>query len=299
MDNDSHKIMEAFVYFGQKKEKPSKSEEGELMSHMKEKGMISKDASTDTGKYGRNREEEERRLDPKCWKGYHKEGTKKKGDKRVNNCVKNQDEEMPAPTFWDILSKMKQKSGGEKTFADYNIDDLSKEDSREQYTSQDYAKDSEGEMSMRDIKGENEESLPSLYQFHKMLQNFDSTYEYSDDPSAYRRGRQQHDAISKAIEKGGKPYQDLYNKMGKEDYTAPQKSREEVERDTELLRSFAEKLKEISQTLFHDIDENSVTHPQQLWDIYYPVFHALKAIKDIAQTKGFKHVLKSLNEHNI
>lgn len=29
------------------------------------------------------------RLDPKCWKGYHKEGTKMKGGKRVNNCVKN------------------------------------------------------------------------------------------------------------------------------------------------------------------------------------------------------------------
>lgn len=36
-----------------------------------------------------NSEEEERRLDPKCWKGYHKQGTKMKGGKRVNNCVKN------------------------------------------------------------------------------------------------------------------------------------------------------------------------------------------------------------------
>ena len=34
-------------------------------------------------------EDEERRLDPKCWKGYHKQGTKLKGGKRVNNCVKN------------------------------------------------------------------------------------------------------------------------------------------------------------------------------------------------------------------
>jgi hypothetical protein len=34
-------------------------------------------------------ENEERRLDPKCWKGYHKQGTKLKGGKRVNNCVKN------------------------------------------------------------------------------------------------------------------------------------------------------------------------------------------------------------------
>ena len=30
------------------------------------------------------------RLDPKCWTGYHKEGTKIKGGVRVNNCVKNE-----------------------------------------------------------------------------------------------------------------------------------------------------------------------------------------------------------------
>jgi hypothetical protein len=33
-------------------------------------------------------EEEKQRLDPSCWKGYRKAGTKMKGDTRVNNCVK-------------------------------------------------------------------------------------------------------------------------------------------------------------------------------------------------------------------
>jgi hypothetical protein len=33
--------------------------------------------------------EEKVRLDPKCWKGKHKEGTKLKGGVRVNNCVPN------------------------------------------------------------------------------------------------------------------------------------------------------------------------------------------------------------------
>jgi hypothetical protein len=33
--------------------------------------------------------EEKQRLDPKCWKGKHKEGTKIKGGVRVNNCVPN------------------------------------------------------------------------------------------------------------------------------------------------------------------------------------------------------------------
>lgn len=32
-------------------------------------------------------EEAKQRLDPKCWKGYKKQGTKMKGDTRVNNCV--------------------------------------------------------------------------------------------------------------------------------------------------------------------------------------------------------------------
>ena len=32
--------------------------------------------------------EKERRLDPKCWKGFRKVGTKLKGDVRVNKCVK-------------------------------------------------------------------------------------------------------------------------------------------------------------------------------------------------------------------
>jgi hypothetical protein len=75
----------------------SEDEEGDLMKHMKDKGMIDKKATDDTGKYGRTREEEEhcasedeqRRLDPKCWKGYHKAGTKLKSGVRVNNCVKN------------------------------------------------------------------------------------------------------------------------------------------------------------------------------------------------------------------
>lgn len=32
--------------------------------------------------------DEDTRLDPKCWKGYKKQGTKMKGNTRVNNCVK-------------------------------------------------------------------------------------------------------------------------------------------------------------------------------------------------------------------
>jgi hypothetical protein len=48
----------------------------ELDAHVKKHGMMPEDVS-----------EEKQRLDPKCWKGYKKQGTKMKGDTRVNNCV--------------------------------------------------------------------------------------------------------------------------------------------------------------------------------------------------------------------
>ena len=36
-------------------------------------------------------DEEKQRLDPKCWDGYKKKGTKMKGGVRVNNCVKEEE----------------------------------------------------------------------------------------------------------------------------------------------------------------------------------------------------------------
>lgn len=38
--------------------------------------------------------EEKKRLDPKCWTGYKKQGTKMKGDTRVNNCVPIEEAEL-------------------------------------------------------------------------------------------------------------------------------------------------------------------------------------------------------------
>lgn len=67
-------------------------DDGELMTHMKQAGMIPKGSKPTVGPHTtreRRSENEERRLDPKCWKGYHKQGTKLKDGKRVNNCVKN------------------------------------------------------------------------------------------------------------------------------------------------------------------------------------------------------------------
>jgi hypothetical protein len=40
--------------------------------------------------------EEKQRLDPSCWKGYKKQGTKMKGGVRVNNCVPKEDVETPS-----------------------------------------------------------------------------------------------------------------------------------------------------------------------------------------------------------
>jgi hypothetical protein len=66
----------------------------------------------------KNKEEnEERRLDPKCWKGYHKQGTKLKGGKRVNNCVKNREENEERrldPKCWKGYHKQGTKLKGGK-----------------------------------------------------------------------------------------------------------------------------------------------------------------------------------------
>jgi hypothetical protein len=54
-------------------------------------------------------EEIKTRLDAKCWKGKHKEGTKVKGGVRVNNCVPN--ESMDETAAWQKKSG-KNKNGG-------------------------------------------------------------------------------------------------------------------------------------------------------------------------------------------
>jgi hypothetical protein len=41
-------------------------------------------------------EKTKQRLDPSCWKGYHKAGTKMKGNTRVNNCVPNENIDWPS-----------------------------------------------------------------------------------------------------------------------------------------------------------------------------------------------------------
>jgi len=52
------------------------------------------------------------RLDPKCWKGKHKEGTKIKGGVRVNNCVPNEDiEEAGSPAQQAAIAISMKKAG--------------------------------------------------------------------------------------------------------------------------------------------------------------------------------------------
>jgi hypothetical protein len=187
-------------------------------------------------------EQEERRLDPKCWSGYHKDGTKMKGGTRVNNCVKNEQEE--------------------------------------------------------------EGALPSLYQFHKMLERHDWSYDYSDDSSVWRKGQQQEKAIMDAIKKGGQPYQDLYDKYVNQEKSgekleAPQKDRAELDQDRDTLHNMKSSIEEVRDKMYNDIDANSINHPQQLWDLYYPAINILKVMKTIATGKGYKTLVKSLDQYKI
>lgn len=45
----------------------------------------------------------------KCWKGYKKQGTKKKNGKTVNNCIKESTESVLAK-IWDVYNKLKGKN---------------------------------------------------------------------------------------------------------------------------------------------------------------------------------------------
>ena len=47
-------------------------------------------AKKKAGKKPKDIDEAKQRLDPKCWTGYRKAGTKMKGGTRVNNCVKTE-----------------------------------------------------------------------------------------------------------------------------------------------------------------------------------------------------------------
>jgi hypothetical protein len=58
-------------------------------------------------------EKVKQRLDPKCWKGNHKEGTKIKGGVRVNNCVPNESvEEAANPAQQAAIAINKKKAKG-------------------------------------------------------------------------------------------------------------------------------------------------------------------------------------------
>ena len=66
------------------------------------------------------------RLDPKCWKGKHKEGTKIKGGVRVNNCVPNESvEEAATAAQQSAIAIAKKKKSG---VAEGSISDLLNQD---------------------------------------------------------------------------------------------------------------------------------------------------------------------------
>jgi len=63
------------------------------------------------------------RLDAKCWKGKHKEGTKIKGGVRVNNCVPNESvEEAANPAQQAAIAIAKKKKAGINEELDQEFD---------------------------------------------------------------------------------------------------------------------------------------------------------------------------------
>ena len=74
----SEKMMPTSMFAGSKKNKLGPA--GQLKGSMKRPARAG-------DLVGGDMEEEKQRLDPSCWKGYRKQGTKMKGGVRVNNCV--------------------------------------------------------------------------------------------------------------------------------------------------------------------------------------------------------------------
>ena len=77
-DRVEEKMMPASMFAGSKKNKLGPA--GQLKVSMKRPARAG-------DLVGGDMEEEKQRLDPSCWKGYRKQGTKMKGGVRVNNCV--------------------------------------------------------------------------------------------------------------------------------------------------------------------------------------------------------------------
>ena len=59
-------------------------------------------------------------LTLKCWKNYHKQGTKMKGGKRVNNCVPNESVELTAEEMFDMIESTVEEYATDNGFtSDY------------------------------------------------------------------------------------------------------------------------------------------------------------------------------------
>lgn len=65
-------------------------------------------------------EERKSPLTLKCWKNYHKQGTKMKGGKRVNNCVPNESAELTAEEMFDMIESTVEEYATDNGFtSDY------------------------------------------------------------------------------------------------------------------------------------------------------------------------------------
>lgn len=148
MNKDERFIYESYVktmksiIVEKKHEEEEDDEQGELMKKMKEKGMIPPSASTDTGKYGHSREEEE----DYSAKDYADE-MERKGEGQK---IKHKDEEaestgMPQKKFDDLVKyihkgPVRVKPYSERPNTDKDIHDLAKQDSREGHEEEEHCK---------------------------------------------------------------------------------------------------------------------------------------------------------------
>ena len=135
------------------------------------------------------------RLDPKCWKGKHKEGTKIKGGVRVNNCVPNESieeaEDRVDPILYKALDNMPDGLGDHHSVLNAAYDAYAME---------------LGKIKMKSNYGVTQVYIPKLMDLYKkkhgltFKESFDNA-EYNDEAGMFKNDLQTIQRVSTHLEK--------------------------------------------------------------------------------------------------
>jgi len=138
------------------------------------------------------------------------------------------------------------------------------------------------------------QTIPSLNEFYKMLENHDWFYDYSDDHRVWRNGSQSMSAIREAIENGSKAYKELFELYVKyvnrdkyefvEKPSKPARTAEEQIQDRNDINNAAQTLESLSEQLVR-LEKDQIVNHTQLWSLVNPVVSMLHSLDHLANNK--------------